>query len=141
VKGGVTINIFVFKGNYFLQKIRVICHEKDCHNSIAHLTRRTKRNLKLNIYVICKYLITLSNHINETKITLSFLCLIIFAQNSKQTIGFKENKGQIIDQNGKPNDAVKYLLNSAGLNVQLKRMDFRMTFMKPKTSYKTTHRR
>jgi hypothetical protein len=45
---------------------------------------------------------------------------------------FKENKGQIIDQNGKPNDAVKYLLNSAGLNVQLKRMDFRMTFMKPK---------
>jgi hypothetical protein len=59
----------------------------------------------------------------------------------KQTIGFKENKGQIIDQNGKPNDAVKYLLNLAGLNVQLKRMDFRMTFMKPKTSYKTTHRR
>jgi hypothetical protein len=49
---------------------------------------------------------------------------------TKQTIGFKENKGQIIDQNGK-NDAVKYLLNSAGLNVQLKRMDFHMTFMKP----------
>jgi hypothetical protein len=76
----------------------------------------------------------LSNHINETKITLSFLLIALssFAQNSKQTIGFKENKGQIIDQNGKPNDAVKYLLNSAGLNVQLKRMDFRMTFMKPK---------
>jgi hypothetical protein len=55
----------------------------------------------------------LSNHINETKITLSFLLIALssFAQNSKQTIGFKENKGQIIDQNGKPNDAVKYLLN------------------------------
>jgi hypothetical protein len=67
--------------------------------------------------------------------------LIIFCSKQQQTIGFKENKGQIIDQNGKPNDAVKYLLNSAGLNVQLKRMDFHMTFMKPKTSYKTTHRR
>jgi hypothetical protein len=68
----------------------------------------------------------LSNHINETKITLFLLLIALssFAQNSKQTIGFKENKGQIIDQNGKPNDAVKYLLNSAGLNVQLKRMDF-----------------
>jgi hypothetical protein len=42
---------------------------------------------------------------------------------------FKENKGQI-DQNGKPNDAVKYLLNSAGLNVQLKRMDFRIVYEK-----------
>jgi hypothetical protein len=36
----------------------------------------------------------------------------------QQTIGFKENKGQIIDQNG---NHVKYLLNSAGLNVQLKK--------------------
>jgi hypothetical protein len=38
------------------------------------------------------------------KLKLLFLLLIAlssFAQNSKQTIGFKENKGQIIDQNGK----------------------------------------
>jgi gliding motility-associated-like protein len=52
------------------------------------------------------------------------IALSSFAQNSKQTIGFKENKGQIIDQNGKPNDAVKYLLNSRGLNVQLKKNGF-----------------
>jgi hypothetical protein len=75
----------------------------------------------------------MSNHINETKITLSFFInsLIIFCS-KQQTNHWFENKGQIIDQNGKPNDAVKYLLNSAGLNVQLKRMDFHMTFMKPR---------
>nr|WP_315170074.1 T9SS type B sorting domain-containing protein [uncultured Flavobacterium sp.] len=55
------------------------------------------------------------------------LTLIItssFAQNKNKTIGFKENKGQIINQNGKPNDAVKYLLNSSGLNVQIKTNGF-----------------
>jgi gliding motility-associated-like protein len=58
---------------------------------------------------------------------LFFFLLIAFsssAQKRKQTIGFKENKGQIIDQNGKQNDAVKYLLNSRGLNVQLKKNGF-----------------
>ena len=35
-------------------------------------------------------------------------------------IGFTENKGQIRDQNGQPNAAVKYLLNMKGLNVQLR---------------------
>lgn len=38
--------------------------------------------------------------------------------------GFVENKGQIIDQNNKPNPAVKYLLNMPGLNVQLKTNGF-----------------
>jgi hypothetical protein len=51
---------------------------------------------------------------------LSFLLIALSSSAQKQTIGFKENKGQIIDQNGKSNDAVKYLLNSRGLNVQLK---------------------
>nr|WP_315147182.1 T9SS type B sorting domain-containing protein [uncultured Flavobacterium sp.] len=58
-----------------------------------------------------------------------FLLLILiitssFAQNKNKTIGFKENKGQIIDQNGKPNHTVKYLLNSSGLNVQIKTNGF-----------------
>ncbi|REH01208.1 DUF7948 domain-containing protein [Flavobacterium aquicola] len=48
----------------------------------------------------------------------------IFSQNKNQSIGFKENKGQIIDQKGKPNTAVKYLLNTNGLNVQLKKNGF-----------------
>jgi uncharacterized protein (TIGR02145 family) len=39
-------------------------------------------------------------------------------QNSKS--GFIENKGQIIDQNNKPNPAVLYLLNTPGMNVQLR---------------------
>lgn len=34
--------------------------------------------------------------------------------------GFIENKGQVSDQNYQPNPAVKYLLNIAGLNVQLR---------------------
>ena len=58
---------------------------------------------------------------------LLFFLIIInqtFSQSKNQPIGFKENKGQIIDQKGKPNTAVKYLLNSNGLNVQLKKNGF-----------------
>lgn len=58
---------------------------------------------------------------------LFFIVLITvstFAQNKNKTVGFKENKGQIIDQKGKPNNAVKYLLNSGGLNVQLRKNGF-----------------
>lgn len=49
---------------------------------------------------------------------------LLFSQNKKQSIGFIENKGQIIDQKGKSNAEVKYLLNSNGLNVQLKKNGF-----------------
>jgi gliding motility-associated-like protein len=58
---------------------------------------------------------------------LCILFLIIghsFAQNKNQSMGFKENKGQIIDQKGKPNPDVKYLLNTNGLNVQIKTNGF-----------------
>jgi gliding motility-associated-like protein len=62
----------------------------------------------------------------KEKLLLLFLLLItpLLAQNKNQSIGFKENKGQIIDQKGKANPAVKYLLNSYGLNVQLKKNGF-----------------
>lgn len=59
-----------------------------------------------------------------------FLILLIFfatsfvAQNKSQSIGFKENKGQIMDQKGNPNPDVKYLLNTHGLNVQIKTNGF-----------------
>ncbi len=58
-----------------------------------------------------------------------FLFLLVLtintiAQNKNNSIGFKENKGQVIDQNGNPNNAVKYLLNTNGLNVQLKQNGF-----------------
>jgi hypothetical protein len=57
----------------------------------------------------------------KLKLLLSFFYSSLSSSaQKKQTIGFKENKGQIIDQNGKSNDAVKYLLNSRELNVQLK---------------------
>ncbi|WPO79055.1 T9SS type B sorting domain-containing protein [Flavobacterium sp. KACC 22761] len=48
----------------------------------------------------------------------------LFSQNKNQSIGFKENKGQIVDQKGKSNTSVLYLLNSNGLNVQLKKNGF-----------------
>jgi gliding motility-associated-like protein len=39
-------------------------------------------------------------------------------------VGFAQNKGQIIDQKGTPNSNVKFLLNSRGLNVQLRKNGF-----------------
>ena len=38
--------------------------------------------------------------------------------------GFIENKGQIIDQNNKPNPGILYLLNTPGMNVQLRKGGF-----------------
>lgn len=38
--------------------------------------------------------------------------------------GYIENKGQIVDQNNQPNAAVRYLLNRADLNVQLRTTGF-----------------
>lgn len=43
---------------------------------------------------------------------------------SKANYGFIENKGQIIDQHDKPNPSCLYLLNSSGLNVQLRKNGF-----------------
>ena len=42
----------------------------------------------------------------------------------KQKSGFVENKGQVIDQDHKPNPKVLYLLNTPGMNVQLRRGGF-----------------
>ncbi|MCZ8197217.1 MAG: T9SS type B sorting domain-containing protein [Flavobacterium sp.] len=58
---------------------------------------------------------------------LSYILLFsitLFSQNKNSSIGFIENKGQIIDQNGKPNKKVKYLLNTNGLNVQIRENGF-----------------
>lgn len=45
-----------------------------------------------------------------------------FSQNNE--FNFYENKGQIVDQDGKDNPSVKYLFLSNGLNVQLKKNGF-----------------
>lgn len=52
------------------------------------------------------------------------ISFLSFGQNPNKSIGFIENKGQIVDQNEKPNTNVKYLLNSNGLNVQLRNYGF-----------------
>lgn len=51
---------------------------------------------------------------------------LLFGQNldTNSKAFFYENKGQIIDQDGKQNADVQYLFNSAGLNVQLKKEGF-----------------
>ena len=50
----------------------------------------------------------------------------IFSQQLKTSsaYSFTENKGQIVDQDGKQNPAVQYLFNSDGLNVQIKNDGF-----------------
>ncbi|RBA28828.1 DUF7948 domain-containing protein [Flavobacterium tibetense] len=54
----------------------------------------------------------------------SFFFTLTFGQVKDNSIGFIENKGQIVDQKGKPNTSVKYLLNTNGLNVQLREKGF-----------------
>ena len=46
------------------------------------------------------------------------------AMHGVSTHGFIENKGQIIDQDNKPNPGVLYFLNTPGFNVQLRRGGF-----------------
>lgn len=61
----------------------------------------------------------------QTLLLIFFLITIqLFSQTKNQSVGFKENKGQIVDQKGKSNTSVLYLLNSNGLNVQLKKNGF-----------------
>ncbi|MDV7696218.1 T9SS type B sorting domain-containing protein [Chryseobacterium soli] len=53
--------------------------------------------------------------------------ILLFSQNKipkENQYYFYENKGQIIDQEGKENNEVKYLFHSAGLNVQLRSNGF-----------------
>lgn len=45
-------------------------------------------------------------------------------KHQKSNSAFIENKGQIIDQNNNPNPAVLYLLNTPGMNVQLRKGGF-----------------
>ncbi|CAG0948321.1 hypothetical protein FLAV_00023 [Flavobacteriales bacterium] len=48
----------------------------------------------------------------------------IFGNTMVKTIGFVENKGQILNQFETPNQEVKYLLHGNGMNVQLKKNSF-----------------
>lgn len=56
-----------------------------------------------------------------------FYCISILSQKKtpeNNDYFFYENKGQIVDQDGKANPDVKYLFHSAGLNVQLRSSGF-----------------
>ncbi|WP_027385581.1 DUF7948 domain-containing protein [Chryseobacterium gregarium] len=56
-----------------------------------------------------------------------FCCSFLFSQkisSQNNDYFFYENKGQIVDQDGKENADVKYLFHSAGLNVQLRSNGF-----------------
>jgi gliding motility-associated-like protein len=54
----------------------------------------------------------------------SLITFSLFGQNQTKSIGFIENKGQIVDQKGKENKNVQFLLNTNGLNVQLRNSGF-----------------
>ena len=58
---------------------------------------------------------------------LLFIASFLFSQKHSKTnsgFNFYENRGQIIDQNGKQNTGIKFLFNSPGLNVQIKKSGF-----------------
>lgn len=57
-------------------------------------------------------------------ITALIFCCTAFSQNISELHGFTENKGQVLDQDGKPNRTVQYLLRRKGLNVQLRENGF-----------------
>jgi uncharacterized protein (TIGR02145 family) len=57
------------------------------------------------------------------------VCPFLYSKNTKNHVPcfpylFIENKGQIIDQNNNPNPSVLYLLNTPGMNVQLRKTGF-----------------
>ena len=56
----------------------------------------------------------------------------LLAQKNSTSIGFIENKGQIVDQKGRKNNLVKFLLNTNGLNVQLRENGFSYDVYEPK---------
>ena len=62
-----------------------------------------------------------------------------YIHNESLTLGFIENKGQIIDQHNKPNPDVRYLLNMPGMNVQLKSNGFSYDAYIIKTQKKAKH--
>ena len=68
-----------------------------------------------------------------------FLSTITLAQQHKAAAlkkpdkGFIKNYGQVVDQNSIPNDAVRYLLNTNGLNVQLRASGFSYDVYERKT--------
>lgn len=64
--------------------------------------------------------------------------VFLFGQhsNTDSDYPFFENKGQIINQDGKENPAVKYLFNGNGLNVQIKKEGFSYDVYEVKKSFK-----
>lgn len=69
-----------------------------------------------------------------------FCVSFVFCQKNFSTMGFLENKGQIVDQYGKHNKAIKYLFNTNGLNVQIRENGFSYDVyeIKSKTPYTST---
>jgi hypothetical protein len=67
------------------------------------------------------------------KFLLLLFILLIFACSFGQdkSIGFIENKGQIVDEYGRTNSKVLYILNTNGLNVQLRKGGFSYDVYEP----------
>ena len=84
-----------------------------------------------SIYCSCIFLFILSALVAAPLILIAASKTMHSDGNGIQNNGFIENKGQIIDQNNNPNSAVLYLLNTPGLNVQLRKDGFSYDLYSP----------
>ncbi len=62
---------------------------------------------------------------------------LAFSKSADSSFGFIENKGQIIDQNNRPNKEILYLYNGNNFHVQLKQNSFSYEVIKAKKNVKT----
>lgn len=79
------------------------------------------KSLYLALYLCEFYYVFMKAFYLSILLSISFFS---FGQKHTSSVGFIENKGQIVDQKGKENKNVKYLLNTKGLNVQLRQNGF-----------------
>ena len=84
-----------------------------------------------SIYCSCIFLFILSALVAAPLILIAASNVMNANGKMIQKNGFIENKGQIIDQKNNPNPAVLYLLNTPGMNVQLRRGGFSYDLYSP----------
>ena len=105
-------------------------HIRNSDGSYERYNKKFKNNMDQNITIINGISRFEGLKLTMKKIYFLFIFsffISVFSQQKLQSQSdfyFYENKGQIIDQKGNANSKVKYLFNSGGLNVQIKKEGF-----------------